>query len=68
MNTRPTTIRPRKSHARPGCGNKFSHLLAPLRVGAHLLCKRVLMGSMHTRLESVDRAIDQNTHLGLAII
>jgi hypothetical protein len=58
MNTRPTTTHPRKGHARPGCGNNFPHLL----------CKRVLMGSMHTRLESVDRAIDQNTHLGLAII
>ena len=32
--------------------NKFHTLLSPLRVGAHELRNRVIMGSMHTRLET----------------
>jgi 2,4-dienoyl-CoA reductase (NADPH2) len=34
-----------------------ANLLSPLRVGAHELRNRVIMGSMHTRLESQDDAI-----------
>jgi 2,4-dienoyl-CoA reductase (NADPH2) len=37
----------------------FPRLLSPLKVGAHVLGNRALMGSMHTRLESLDRAIDR---------
>lgn len=37
----------------------FPRLLSPLKVGAHILGNRALMGSMHTRLESLDRAIDR---------
>ena len=37
----------------------FPTLLSPLKVGAHLLRNRTLMGSMHTRLESLDRPIDR---------
>jgi 2,4-dienoyl-CoA reductase (NADPH2) len=32
----------------------YPHLLSPIRVGAHLLRNRVVMGSMHTRLEYLD--------------
>jgi len=34
-------------------------LLSPLRVGAHLLKNRVVMASMHTRLEHLDRAMER---------
>ncbi len=34
----------------------FPTLLSPLRVGAHTLRNRALMGSMHTRLEGMDHA------------
>jgi 2,4-dienoyl-CoA reductase (NADPH2) len=34
-------------------------LLAPLSVGAHTLRNRVVMGSMHTRLEQLDRPIER---------
>ena len=34
----------------------YSHLLFPIRVGSHLLRNRVVMGSMHTRLEYLDDA------------
>lgn len=37
----------------------FSRLLSPLKVGAHVLRNRALMGSMHTRLESLDRPIER---------
>jgi len=37
----------------------FATLLSPLKVGAHVLRNRTLMGSMHTRLESLDRPIDR---------
>jgi len=37
----------------------FPTLLSPLKVGAHVLSNRALMGSMHTRLESLDRAVDR---------
>ena len=30
----------------------YPTLLSPLRVGAHTLCNRVIMGSLHTRLEN----------------
>jgi len=36
----------------------FPTLLSPLKVGAHTLGNRALMGSMHTRLESLDRSIE----------
>lgn len=32
----------------------FPHLLSPLKAGTHLLRNRVVMGSMHTRLEHLD--------------
>lgn len=37
----------------------YSHLLAPLRVGRHTLRNRVIMGSMHTRLEQASRALER---------
>jgi len=37
----------------------FPTLLSALKVGAHTLSNRMLMGSMHTRLESLDRSIDR---------
>ncbi len=37
----------------------FPTLLAPIRVGAHTLRNRALMGSMHTRLEGMDRAAER---------
>jgi 2,4-dienoyl-CoA reductase (NADPH2) len=37
----------------------FPSLLSPLRVGAHTLRNRALMGSMHTRLEGMDRASER---------
>jgi 2,4-dienoyl-CoA reductase (NADPH2) len=37
----------------------FPALLSTLKVGAHTLGNRTLMGSMHTRLESMDRSIDR---------
>lgn len=39
----------------------FTHLLSPLRVGAFDLCNRVIMGSMHTRLESFPDPIERQT-------
>ena len=35
----------------------FPTLLSVLKVGAHTLRNRTLMGSMHTRLESLDQSI-----------
>jgi 2,4-dienoyl-CoA reductase (NADPH2) len=37
----------------------FPTLLSPLKVGAHVLRNRALMGSMHTRLESLDRPFER---------
>jgi 2,4-dienoyl-CoA reductase (NADPH2) len=37
----------------------FPTLLSVLKVGAHTLRNRTLMGSMHTRLESLDQSIDR---------
>ncbi|MBC7214648.1 MAG: FAD-dependent oxidoreductase [Burkholderiaceae bacterium] len=37
----------------------FPTLLSPLQAGAHVLRNRTLMGSMHTRLESLDRPIER---------
>lgn len=34
----------------------YQHMMAPLKVGEHLLANRVVMGSMHTQLETLDRA------------
>ncbi len=39
--------------------SNFDILLSPLRVGSHNLRNRALMGSMHTRLESMDRGIER---------
>ncbi|MEQ1805591.1 MAG: NADPH-dependent 2,4-dienoyl-CoA reductase, partial [Burkholderiaceae bacterium] len=39
----------------------FPTLLAPLQIGAHRLRNRALMGSMHTRLEHMDRAVERLT-------
>ncbi|MCB2006361.1 MAG: FAD-dependent oxidoreductase [Rhodoferax sp.] len=35
----------------------YPHLLSPLSVGAHTLRNRVVMGSMHTRMEHLDDAV-----------
>lgn len=48
----------------PGAGpssaaHRFPTLLSPLRVGAHTLRNRTLMGSMHTRLEALDHAVER---------
>src|SRR5690606_36592539 len=40
---------------------KYSHLLSPLTVGRHTLKNRVIMGSMHTRLEHMDRPVERET-------
>ena len=37
----------------------FPTLLSVLKVGAHTLRNRTLMGSLHTRMESLDRSIDR---------
>ncbi|WP_418319924.1 FAD-dependent oxidoreductase [Piscinibacter sakaiensis] len=37
----------------------FPTLLSPLRLGAHTLRNRTLMGSMHTGLETADRAVER---------
>ncbi len=37
----------------------FPTLLSALKVGAHTLGNRALMGSMHTRLESLDRPVER---------
>ena len=37
----------------------YPTLLSPLQAGAHRLRNRVIMGSMHTRLELLDRAIER---------
>ena len=37
----------------------FPVLLSPLRVGRHRLRNRLIMGSMHTRLEHLDRPIER---------
>jgi 2,4-dienoyl-CoA reductase (NADPH2) len=37
----------------------FPTLLSPLVVGTHRLANRTLMGSMHTRLETLDRSIER---------
>ncbi len=39
--------------------DKFDTLLSPLRVGAHELRNRVIMGSMHTRLETQSDPINK---------
>lgn len=40
-------------------GSPYPNLLSPLVVGAHTLRNRVVMGSMHTRLEYLDRATER---------
>jgi len=37
----------------------YPTLLSPLKVGTHTLRNRAIMGSMHTRLELLDRAIER---------
>jgi len=37
----------------------YPTLLSPLRVGRHVLRNRAVMGSMHTRLELLDRSIER---------
>ena len=53
----------------------FPTLLSPLRVGTHTLKTRAIMGSMHTRLETMDRALERQVRFyaerardGLALI
>jgi 2,4-dienoyl-CoA reductase (NADPH2) len=50
-------------------------LLSPLVVGAHTLKNRVIMGSMHTRIEQLDRSLEreiafyvERAHGGVALI
>lgn len=37
----------------------YPHLFEPLRIGAHVLKNRIVMGSMHTRLEHLDRPLQR---------
>jgi 2,4-dienoyl-CoA reductase (NADPH2) len=37
----------------------YPHLLSPLTIGRHTLKNRVIMGSMHSRLEMLDRAAER---------
>ena len=37
----------------------FPTLLSPIRLGAHVLRNRVVMGSMHTRLDTLDRPVER---------
>ena len=37
----------------------YPHLLSPLTIGRYTLKNRVLMGSMHSRLETLDRPIER---------
>lgn len=37
----------------------YPHLLSPIRVGSQVLPNRVIMGSMHTRLEYGERAVER---------
>jgi len=37
----------------------YPHLLAPLQIGRHTPRNRVIMGSMHTRLEEAPRALER---------
>lgn len=39
--------------------NAYPHLLSPITLGQHTLRNRVIMGSMHTRLEYADRATER---------
>ncbi|MDP1691145.1 MAG: NADPH-dependent 2,4-dienoyl-CoA reductase [Burkholderiaceae bacterium] len=39
--------------------DRFPTLLSPLKLGAHTLRNRTLMGSMHTGLDALDRAIER---------
>jgi len=41
--------------------DQYPVLLSPLRVGSHVLRNRVLMGSLHTRLENEPDAIERQT-------
>ena len=43
--------------AAPDPSHGFPHLLSPLAVGHHILRNRVIMGSMHTRLEHLDESV-----------
>lgn len=40
-------------------GSRFPTLLSPMRVGAHTLRNRVIMGSMHTRLEHASKPVER---------
>ena len=42
-----------------GTDTTFPFLLSPIHVGSHQLRNRVMMGSMHTRLEMMDRSIER---------
>jgi 2,4-dienoyl-CoA reductase (NADPH2) len=42
--------------AREPDGTQYSYLMSPLRVGGLTLANRGVMGAMHTRLETLDRA------------
>jgi 2,4-dienoyl-CoA reductase (NADPH2) len=40
----------------------YPHLLAPLRIAGTTLPNRMVMGAMHTRLETLDRPHDRLPH------
>ena len=42
-----------------GADTTFPFLLSPIHVGSHQLRNRVMMGSMHTRLEMMERSIER---------
>ena len=37
----------------------YPNLLSPIRIGATTLPNRMVMGAMHTRLETMDRPIER---------
>lgn len=41
------------------CSSRYSHLLQPLRVAGVALRNRMVMGAMHTRLETMDRPLER---------
>jgi 2,4-dienoyl-CoA reductase (NADPH2) len=43
----------------PSMASPYPTLLSPLRAGRHVLRNRAIMGSMHTRLELLDRHIER---------
>ncbi|WP_293947783.1 oxidoreductase [Sneathiella sp.] len=40
-------------------GKKFPHLSSPFKIGSMTLANRMIMGSMHTRMETMDRPLER---------